>query len=560
MKTKDMILDVLSDVDAKYIEEHARRTRPMKRGTKYAMAAAGYIAACLVVALLIPLITGTMGDVPPGGHSGITPGTQVSGDENEEEYPEKVTVYEVEKMIEVARKACNRNGVVLLQDGTGVAFGEIPEGTEFTTDEERYNYYIYINSLLGVLQDMMEIRFPEKSIYPASELKTHVPQPTYYYLDLSDTVFVNAEDAYNKVSDAKDGVISPDDLVLDEEPVTIGIFRQTNIRGMFIGTSEEMTQLFPTEDEQKIADKIMSSFRGNEIEEHIRSLSQKYSENRITTAELVKRAFEEADVEVENTDTTTYPNGFDPESITSVTIPEICTDVSVKFSGTYSYSPRYAKYLYTYEDEGGNSYTVAENGVAIGVYFTERAPQTITDEENRKLSLQRLGEIASSYLRKVLRDYNYGYVLYERVPRKGTSNDSSVTYTYVAAANEYYFENSIVISLNAAGQIYEYIDNRQLMKFDGIDYKILKNLTKENMKEYAIEKFNNKELPHQQILNQEGVVYFDGELEVMDVNEIRIYPDNQNGGYYALVTISYKTSLNGAISSWNDVVIKYPIS
>ena len=137
MKTKDMILDVLSDVDSRFIEEHARRTRPAKRGTRYAMAAAGYIAACLVVALLIPLITGTSGNVTPGGHSGITPGTQVSGDDpNEDEYPEKVTVYEVEKMIEVAREACNRNGVVLLQDGTRFAFGEIPEDTEFATDEE----------------------------------------------------------------------------------------------------------------------------------------------------------------------------------------------------------------------------------------------------------------------------------------------------------------------------------------------------------------------------------------------------------------------------------------
>jgi len=140
----------------------------------YIKAAVVYAAACLVIAVAIPFIIGNVSDKEPSVPSSSVAEKSINAEDINEIYnkvdpdtlPQEVTVEEVEKIIEAARRAYDDYNVVILSGGTKITTTpKKPDITEddlegmFYGDERILEYKEYFDNMNLIIYDAISARF-----------------------------------------------------------------------------------------------------------------------------------------------------------------------------------------------------------------------------------------------------------------------------------------------------------------------------------------------------------------------------------------------------------------
>lgn len=271
MTTRDIFIDAMSGIDEDLLTAHIQIKQPTKaqKIRKYAMAAAIYAAACLVVAIILPFIIGHGEDPSPvPGNDPVkveTTDPAVTDPEvrqikvadidtvyngvDSENLSDKVTLDEVKAIISAARQAYADYDVIVLADGTlmptkaklsDYTLAQIEKMTDDARDMLFEEYKVYFDNMLAVVEEMLEVRFPENSIY-----RRNLDDDTcYFVLNLPDTGYVTAEEMFDPIKERDDDLYREwlyiSDLI---DPGTL-YYLDSN--------AEEREMLYPTAEEYEI--------------------------------------------------------------------------------------------------------------------------------------------------------------------------------------------------------------------------------------------------------------------------------------------------------------------
>ncbi|MBE6708041.1 MAG: WG repeat-containing protein [Ruminococcaceae bacterium] len=175
----------------------------------YIKAAVVYAAACLVIAVAIPFIIGNVSDKEPSVPSSSVAEKSINAEDINEIYnkvdpdtlPQEVTVEEVEKIIEAARRAYDDYNVVILSGGTKITTTpKKPDITEddlegmFYGDERILEYKEYFDNMNLIIYDAISARFSENSTCIIEPMDyTSPPYASFWVLDLEATAFTDSE-------------------------------------------------------------------------------------------------------------------------------------------------------------------------------------------------------------------------------------------------------------------------------------------------------------------------------------------------------------------------------
>ncbi len=175
----------------------------------YIKAAVVYAAACLVIAVAIPFIIMNVREKEPPVPSASVTEKSINAEDINEIYnkvdskslPQKVTVEEVEKIIEASRLAYDDYDVIVLSDGTKITTTpKKPDITEddlegmFYGDERLLEYKKYFDNMMHVIYDAISARFSENStrIFEPMDYASP-PYASFWVLDLEATAFTDSE-------------------------------------------------------------------------------------------------------------------------------------------------------------------------------------------------------------------------------------------------------------------------------------------------------------------------------------------------------------------------------
>lgn len=232
MTIRDDFIDAMSMIDEDLITSHIRKKHPTKaqRIHRYVMAAGIYAAAILVVAVILPFVIGHGEDPKPvPGNDPVTVETVVREPDDPEvrqinvtdidaryngtdpeNLSDKVALDEVKAIISAARQAYAEYDVIVLTDGTllptkaklqDYTLEQLEELAEDKRDTLYEEYSEYFESMFTVIEEMLDLRFPENSILREADPEDY-GLPRYYALNLPDTGFSTAEELIDAEKDS----------------------------------------------------------------------------------------------------------------------------------------------------------------------------------------------------------------------------------------------------------------------------------------------------------------------------------------------------------------------
>ena len=190
MKKTEKLIDAMAEVDEDLLSAHVQVKKPTKtqKIRKYAGAAAIYVAACLVVALLLPFIIGNEEnpESQPGEkpivtetHSPVTDDPEAKKinvadiyktycDVTAEMMEQSVTIDEVNNIITAVEKAYAEYDFIIMRNESimettpkksDVKFSDLKETGE--DDSMIEQYHKYHANVLEIIWDALEARLPE---------------------------------------------------------------------------------------------------------------------------------------------------------------------------------------------------------------------------------------------------------------------------------------------------------------------------------------------------------------------------------------------------------------
>lgn len=270
MTNHERFLDAMNGIDEGFLQTHIRKKCPTgaDRAKRYAMAAGIYAAAIIAVAVILPFVI-RHGEDPkpiPGDDPVVAESSADRTDEPEvrqidvadidakyngtdpEKQSDKVTLDEVKAIISAARQAYAEYDVIVLTDGTllptkaklqdlDVELNELYEHERNTLFEE---YDEYFNNVFTVIEEMLDIRFPDNSRYERDDPENY-GLPGMYAMNLADTGFATAGELANAGDDVYAEWIMTDLM----NAKTVHYFDSNS-------TEDETELLYPTAEEFEI--------------------------------------------------------------------------------------------------------------------------------------------------------------------------------------------------------------------------------------------------------------------------------------------------------------------
>lgn len=274
MTNHEKLLDAMNGVDEKFLSVHIRKKCPTAadKAKRYAFAVAAYAAAIVAVAVILPFII-RHGEDPtpkPGGDPVATETTAPMSEDTEArridiadidakyngtdpgKQADKVTLDEVKAIISASRQAYAEYDVIVLEDGTllptkaklqNYTLEQLEELSEDKLDTLFEEYYVYFNNMFSVIEEMLDLRFPEKCIF---QRDLDDMFPCYYVMNLPDTGFASAEEML--------GFDAPREWDEDiyREWMYIGDATDPKTLYYLDSNAEDRTMLYPTAEEYEI--------------------------------------------------------------------------------------------------------------------------------------------------------------------------------------------------------------------------------------------------------------------------------------------------------------------
>lgn len=274
MTNHEKFLDAMNGVDEKFLSVHIRKKCPTAadKAKRYAFAVAAYAAAIVAVAVILPFII-RHGEDPtpkPGGDPVATETTAPMSEDTEArridiadidakyngtdpgKQADKVTLDEVKAIISASRQAYAEYDVIVLEDGTllptkaklqNYTLEQLEELSEDKWDTLFEEYYVYFNNMFSVIEEMLDLRFPEKCIF---QRDLDDMFPCYYVMNLPDTGFASAEEML--------GFDAPREWDEDiyREWMYIGDATDPKTLYYLDSNAEDRTMLYPTAEEYEI--------------------------------------------------------------------------------------------------------------------------------------------------------------------------------------------------------------------------------------------------------------------------------------------------------------------